>query len=99
MENHATQQLLAQVSDDLGNLPEEDLALVAAFVTYLKQRHNPPVSQMAAAAIRAEARRRAEALSETPRAELVARFQQLAEEVRTQAVAEGSAVEGDWERD
>jgi len=94
-----TAQLLAQVSGDLSSLPEEDLALVAAFVTYLKQRQAAPTPRMSAAAIRAEAQRRAATMGDLPRAELVSRFQHLAEKVRRQAIVQGTAVEGDWEGD
>lgn len=91
--------LLAQVSHDLGSLPAEDLALVAAFVSYLKQRQRPTTPRPSAAHIRAEAQRRAAALDAVPRADLVAQFQALSEEVRQQAIAQGTAIEGDWERD
>lgn len=94
-----TQQLLEQVSGDLNTLPEEDLALVAAFVDYLKQRHPAPSPRLSVAAIRAEAQRRAVALQTVPRAELVTRFQEVAEAVRQQAIAQGTAISGDWERD
>jgi hypothetical protein len=54
---------------------------------------------MSATALRIEAQRRAATLRDVPRAELVTRFQQIAEEVRQQAIAQGTAIEGDWERD
>ncbi|MFP4436254.1 MAG: hypothetical protein ACLFVO_03325 [Chloroflexaceae bacterium] len=94
-----TAQLIEQVSGDLSSLPEEDLALVAAFVTYLKQRQAAPPPRLSAATIRAEAQRRAAAMGDLPRAELVSRFQHLAEEVRRQAIVQGTAVEEDWEGD
>jgi hypothetical protein len=99
MMNSSSQQLVEQVSSDLDTLPEEDLVLVASFVTYLKQRQVAPAPRMSATTLRIEAQRRAATLRDVPRAELVTRFQQIAEEVRQQAIAQGTAIEGDWERD
>ena len=43
-----------------------------------------------------KARRQAALLSDVPRAEVAARFEALAEEIRGQALAQGTAIEGDW---
>ncbi len=99
MMNRSSQQLLAHVSSDLDTLPEEDLVLVASFVTYLKRRQIPPAPRTSATTLRIEALRWAAALRDVPRAELVPRFQQTAEEVCQQAIAQSTAIEGDWERD
>lgn len=99
MTEQTAQQMLAQVSSDLDSLPAEDLALVAAFVTHLKQRQTHLAPRLEAASIRLEAQRRAAALQDVPRAELVTRFQAVAEEVRQQAIAQGTAIAGDWEGD
>ncbi len=56
----------------------------------------PPLS---VAAIRAKAQRRAATLGAVPRTELVLQFQAIAEEVRQQAIAQNTAIEGNWERD
>ena len=47
-------------------------------------------------AIWAEVRRRATLLQHVPRAEIVARFLELAEEIRQEAIAKDTAIEGDW---
>jgi hypothetical protein len=94
-----TAQLVEQVASDLDTLPAEDLALVAAFIAYLKQRSPAAAPPLSVAAIRAEAQRRAAALGDVPRTELVRQFQALAEDVRQQAIAQGTAIAGDWERD
>jgi hypothetical protein len=73
--------------------------LIVEFVSYLKQRRSTPGRKLSAAEIRAEARRRASALKGVPRHELVARFQELSESILAQAVAKGTAIEGDWQRD
>lgn len=90
-----TAQRIEQVASDLDTLPEEDLALVAAFIAYLKQRAPASAPRMSAAAIRAEAQRRAAALQDVPRNELVSQFQAVAEDVRQQAIAQGTAIEGE----
>jgi hypothetical protein len=94
-----SQQLLERVSGELNTLPEEDLALVAAFVDYLKQRQVAPLPHRSAADLRVEAQQRAAELRAIPRADLVLRFQQVAEDVRQQSIAKNTAIEGDWERD
>jgi hypothetical protein len=93
--------MLEQVTMNLSELPEEDLPLVLAFVDYLKQQHQTgiPPQRLSVAAIRAEAQRRAEYLHDIPRSDVIARFQQLAEEIRHQAIASGTATEGDWPGD
>ena len=45
------------------------------------------------------ARQRAVALQEMPRGQLAAQFREVGERIRSQVVAEGTAVEGDWEGD
>jgi hypothetical protein len=92
--------LIRQAVVQVASLPEEDLSLVIEFVDYLKQRHKSPAERrLAAAEMRAEARRRASALQGVPRHQLVARFKELTEAIRSEAVAKGTAIEGDWQRD
>lgn len=43
-----------------------------------------------------EALRRAHLLQDVPREQLVARFAELTEEIRREAIAKGTAIEGDW---
>lgn len=42
-----------------------------------------------------EAMRRSQLLRDVPRSEIVARFQQVAEEIRQEAIARGNAIDGD----
>jgi hypothetical protein len=99
MISSTTQQIIEQVSCELGTLPYEDLVLVKTFVTYLKEQQPMSVSQTSLAAIRIAAQRRAAELQNIPRTELVEQFQRLAEDIRQQAIRQGTAIEGDWERD
>lgn len=43
-----------------------------------------------------EARRRAHLLRDLPREQLVARFIEIGEEIRQEAIAKGTAIDGDW---
>jgi len=98
--NPTADSLIGRVARELTSLPEEDLPLVVEFVEYLKrQRPAPPQRHLSVTEIRVEARRRASQLGTLPRAEIVARFQELAEAIRQEAVTGGSAVEGDWQSD
>ena len=98
--NLAADSLIGRVARELTSLPEEDLPLVVEFVEYLKRRRPTPVQRpLSVAEIRSEARRRASQLGALPRAEIVARFQELAEAIRQKSVSDGTAVEGDWQGD
>ena len=92
--------MIGQVALELTRLPEEDLPLIIEFVDYLKQQHRTaPQRCLSVAEMRAEARRRASLLRKVPRTEIVARFRELAEGIRQEAIAQGTAIEGDWTRD
>lgn len=99
MANLSPVQLIEQVSSDLVNLTESDLILVATFVDYLKQQPTVSASPMSASALLREVQRRAAALAHVPRATIVTHFQQVAEEIRQQAIMKGTAIVGDWEHD
>jgi len=53
----------------------------------------PPIERMSIAEMRLAARQQAKPL---PRAELVARFQKVTADIRQEAMANGTAIEGDW---
>lgn len=96
VENNLVRQAVIEVA----SLPEEDLPLIVEFMSYLKQRrHAATERKLSATEVRAEARRRASALKDVPRQDLVARFKELSESIRAQAVVQGTAFEGDWQRD
>ncbi len=96
MDSSATKATIGRVASELTQLPEEDLPLVVEFVEFLKQRQARPVHRLSLAEMRAEAHRRAALLQNVPREEIVARFRELAEEIRQEAIAQGTAIEGDW---
>ena len=92
--NEAAKVSVSQVAARLTELPPEDLRLVVDFLDYLKERH--PGSAHRVAAVRTEARRRARLLQDVPREQLFARFAELTEEIRREAIEKGTAIEGDW---
>ena len=72
-------------------------SLVAKLVTRLHQRRQAAAPRpLSPAEIVAEARRQAGLLSDVPRADVAARFEALAEEIRQQAIAHDTAIDGDW---
>ena len=94
--NKNTDELIRELSD----LSEEDFPLVAEFIEYLRTRRASLASmQRTVADIRTEAHRRARQIGDLPRAEIVARFEAIAESIRQEAVSKGTAVEGDWQGD
>ena len=93
----SVQAIIGGVAVRLGQLPMEDIRLVAQMVARLQQQRQAAAShRLSPAEIVTEARRRAALLSDVPRAEIAARFEALAEEIREQAIAQGTAIEGDW---
>ena len=96
----ADQSMIRQAVVEVASLPEDELPLVIEFLDYLKlQRQVSIASRPPAAQIRTEAKRRALALKGVPRGELVARFEKVVESIRAEALAQGTAIEGDWEGD
>jgi transcriptional regulator GlxA family with amidase domain len=57
--------------------------------------HSSP-AQPSAVRLREEAKRRGGLLQDVPKEQLVARFTELAEQVRQEAIEKGTAIEGDW---
>jgi hypothetical protein len=94
-----TLTLIGRVASELTQLPEEDLPLVIECVEYLKKQRVTPRQRLSPAEMRAEARRRASLLRDVPREEIVARFRELSEEIRQEAIVKGTSIEGDWKGD
>jgi excisionase family DNA binding protein len=88
--------VIGKVATGLVQLPVEDIAMVAQLVARLQRQRLPAAPRRPPAAIVAEARRQAALLRDIPRAEIAARFEALTEEIRGQAVAQGTAIDGDW---
>lgn len=89
------QSLLRQTVVEVANLPDDDLAILLEIVALLKQQRASEVTTN----IRQAARQRALTLRAAPRDQLAAQFRVVGERIRSQAIAGGTAVEGDWEGD
>ena len=97
MSTATAERLIGRVASDLTIFSEEDLTLVVELVDTLKrQRAAARRACLSAAEMRMEARRRSQLLRDVPRTEIVARFQQVAEEIRQEAIARGIAIDGDF---
>ena len=92
-------EIIGRVVVEVARLPQEDWPLVLDFVEHLKQRQETLRQKALVAEIQVAARRRAKELESVPREQIVARFDQLIEEIRQTAIAKGTAIEGDWESD
>ena len=91
--------VIGKVATGLVQLPVEDIAMVAQLVARLQQQRQPAAPRRLPAEIVTEARRQVALLRDVPRAEIAARFEALTEEIRGQAVSQGTAIEGDWRDD
>ena len=89
------QTLLRRTVVEVAGLPDDDLAIVLDVVAFLKQHRTTETT----ADIRRAARQRAAALRALPRDQLAAQLREVGEKIRSQAVASGTAIEGDWEGD
>jgi hypothetical protein len=96
----AAPQVIGQLAVKLTELPEEDLQLVVAIVDHLGEKGPAdPLSSLSAEEMREEARRRADLLRDVPREQLVARFIEVGEQIRQEAISKGTAIDGDWTGD
>ncbi len=93
------QEIVRRAVIEVASLPEKDLVLVIEFVADLKQSRTGDSQRPSASEILARARQRAAEMASLPREEVFARFMAAAERIRAQAVANGTAIEGDWEGD
>ena len=93
-------QVIGKLAVKLSGLPEEDLQLVADFVDYLdEKRPSGSSAPLSARKIRKEATRRSRLLRDVPREQLIARFIELGEQIRQDAISAGTALDGDWSGD
>jgi hypothetical protein len=82
--------MIGQLALQLSSLPEEDLQLVAEFLSLLEEKRSPEPQSLSAAEIHEKARWRARLLHDVPREQLVARFVEVGEQIRQEAVAKAS---------
>lgn len=89
------QSLLRRAVVEVAGLPDDDLAIVLDIVALLKQQKTTD----AVADIRIAARQRATTLRAMSRDQLATQYREIGEKIRGQAIAEGTAIEENWEGD
>ena len=89
------QSLLRRTVVEVANLPDDDLAILLDVVALLKQQRTTEMTTD----IRQAARQRALVLRSIPRDRLAEQFREVGERIRSQAVASGTAIDGDWQGD
>ena len=92
-------ELVRNVVIEVAQLPDQDLLLVRQFVHEIKDRRKTSVPRPTVAEVGAEAKRLAAEMSLMSRAEVMEHFRATTERIRSQAIAEGRAIEGDWQGD
>ncbi len=80
---------------EVAQMSEDDLALLADFLSYLKTQH---AAKTSVTDIRTQAIQRANALRNLPREERKAQFREALNRVRADAAAKGEMIEGEWRR-
>lgn len=93
------QDVVRQAVIEVARLPEQDLLRVLAYIDDLKEQRTRSTALPLVAEIRAEADRLAAGMEHQPRQEVMAQFQGTLERIRAQAVAAGTAIDGDWQDD
>jgi hypothetical protein len=89
--------LLRQVLTSIAQLPPTDLLVVYETIGDLKKQRVHP-NREAAAEILSRAKARAAEMSHLSHEEIVQRFIDATERVRAEAIAKGTAIEGEWEQ-
>jgi len=96
--NLDSEKLLRQVITSVAQLPPNDLLVVYETISDLKQKESEK-PKLTAAEIVARAKVRAAEMSHLSRAEVMERFSATLEAIRADAIAKGTAIEGEWEQD
>jgi hypothetical protein len=89
--------LVREAVIEVAQLPDQDLLQVMQFVRELKQRQTIAARRPSVAEIRAKAKRLAAEIGDMSRAEVMAQFHATTERIRHQAIADGTAIEEDWQ--
>ena len=93
-----TEKLLRQVISSVAQLPPNDLLIVYETIADLKQKESPKLP-LTSAEILARAKARAEEMKHLSHEEVVQRFIDATDRIRADAIAKGTAIEGEWESD
>ncbi len=93
-----SQDLVRKAVIEVAQLPENELLIVIELVSDLKKQRARP-NRESAAQIVARARQRAKDITHLPREELMKQFSQTLDAIRAEAIAKGTAIEGELESD
>lgn len=93
-----TEKLLRQVITSIAQLPPNDLLVVYETITDLKQKERQK-TPFTSAEIVARAKARAEEMKHLSREEAMERFSKTLDAIRAEAIANGTAIEGELEGD
>ena len=93
-----TEKLLRQMLTSIAQLPSNDLLVLYETIGDLKQKEIGK-SSLTADEILLRAKARAAEMSHLSHVEVVQRFIDATERIRAEAIAKGTAIEGEWERD
>ena len=94
----APQDLVRKAVIEVAQLPENELLIVIEMVDNLKKQRARP-NRESAAQIVARAKARAVETRHLSRAALMQQFGDTLEAIRAEAIAKGTAIEGEWEGD
>ncbi len=93
------QDLIRKTIIEVVSLPEKDMLTVLEFVGKIKQREKDKLPKLTVAEVHAEANRIAAETANMSREEIMNRFRETVEQIRAEAIAKGTAIDGEWERD
>jgi hypothetical protein len=94
----ALEDLVRKAVIEVAQLPENELVAVIEMVGALKEQRARP-NRALAKEIVARARARAAEMSHLSHEEVVQRFTNAMDRIRAEAIAKGTAIEGEWEGD
>jgi len=94
----APQELVRKAVIEVAQLPEKELLIVIETVETLKKQRARPNRELAAQIV-ARAKARAAEMSHLSREEAMERFAKSLDAIRADAIAKGTAIEGEWEDD
>lgn len=90
------QSMIGEAALKMTRLPTDQLPLVIRFLDSLEQLQRTDQPPRSVDEILDEAWNGSESLRDVPREQLMARFLELGEEIRQEAIRKGTAIEGDW---
>lgn len=94
----APQELVRKAVIEVAQLQEKELLIVIEMVDTLKKQRAHPNRELAAE-ILSRAKARAAEMSHLSRAEVMEKFSKTLDAIRAEAIAKGTAIEGEWESD